>query len=223
MSNKRKSNASDDASWILQHESRGGCRGGKANFSWESMDHKTRTFYVANSMRPSTDKANMGKDLFWWNKQKTEAESIELEEVRRQEQQLMEAALGGKLEGKLEGKVGRSVVRERSDSREPREHREGNAREHRESNSREHTELRESRNATSREHRELREYSKTEFRKDYKTEIERRSKKEIGHHSNREYSRERYSSSNGTVRDRPSSDYQSHREGSKSTSRPHRT
>ena len=94
----------DFVEW-LEYESREGCRGGKANFSWDKLHtSKDRVFYVGNSMKVTKARANMGKNLLWWsddkNKSNLAKSSVaktkiqnELAEVKRQEEEAMNAIL----------------------------------------------------------------------------------------------------------------------------------
>lgn len=81
----------------LEYTPREGTRGGQGQFSWEKVaNDKSRVFYVANSLKCSKARSNMGKDLFWWQQNHKHAgSSIEEErrQVRKQEKEAMEAML----------------------------------------------------------------------------------------------------------------------------------
>ena len=79
---------------------RGGTRGGKDQFNWESVKaDKDREFYLGHSVKATTGRWQKHKDVFWYTREKGDAGDPVAEELRRvkqREEQLMLEALGVK-------------------------------------------------------------------------------------------------------------------------------
>ncbi|KAK9844308.1 hypothetical protein WJX74_000631 [Apatococcus lobatus] len=83
---------------------RGGNRGGKDQFNWESVKgDKDREFYLGHSVKATTGRWQKGKDVFWYTREKKdEGGHLELERqaVKQREEDLMLEAMGMKPKAK---------------------------------------------------------------------------------------------------------------------------
>ena len=79
---------------------RGGTRGGKDQFNWESVKaDKDREFYLGHSVKATTGRWQKHKDVYWYTREKGDSSDPVAEELRRvrdREEQLMMEALGVK-------------------------------------------------------------------------------------------------------------------------------
>lgn len=107
--------------FISEHSIRGGNRGGKADFDWESvrlLNHKERDCYLGASVKLGyLDKGHKWRKKDWWLKQgdgskkyklsKEEMDKLEREikEIQEEEKREMEAFINGTSEKKDSGKL----------------------------------------------------------------------------------------------------------------------
>lgn len=74
---------------------RGGSRGGRDQFNWDAVKgDKDREYYLGHSVKALTGRWQKGKDVYWYTRDKEEAQSAgavnhELEAVKDKEAQLM--------------------------------------------------------------------------------------------------------------------------------------
>ncbi|KAL3158213.1 hypothetical protein ABBQ38_010468 [Trebouxia sp. C0009 RCD-2024] len=78
---------------------RGGNRGGKDQFNWDSVkSDKDREFYLGHSVKATTGRWQKGKDVFWYTREKQEEEAakarLEMQAIKQREEDLMNEALG---------------------------------------------------------------------------------------------------------------------------------
>ncbi|KAJ1910771.1 hypothetical protein IWQ60_010479 [Tieghemiomyces parasiticus] len=77
------------------HQSRGGNRGGKDQFSWDEIKKtRARENYLGNSIKAPTGRWQQGRDIFWYSKERTERSQTELDQIKAQEAQALAEALG---------------------------------------------------------------------------------------------------------------------------------
>ncbi|XP_022108243.1 multiple myeloma tumor-associated protein 2 homolog isoform X1 [Acanthaster planci] len=79
---------------------RGGNRGGADQFTWSSVKtDKDREYYLGHSLKAPVGRWQEGRDLQWFNKLRTDGESVSDERaaVRQAEKEAMMAALGQKV------------------------------------------------------------------------------------------------------------------------------
>ena len=88
-------------SGIYNGPPRGGTRGGRDQFNWETVKaDKDRECYLGHSVKAATGRWQQGKDLFWYTRDKTEegfnlaSSAAELDAIKRREDDIMRAALG---------------------------------------------------------------------------------------------------------------------------------
>lgn len=87
---------------IYNGPSRGGTRGGKDQFSWDSVkSDQQREFYLGHSVKAATGRWQNGKDIFWYQKEKDphslsndNAIAQEKAMAKQREEALMMEALG---------------------------------------------------------------------------------------------------------------------------------
>jgi hypothetical protein len=88
---------------IYNGPSRGGTRGGKDQFSWDSVkSDQQREFYLGHSVKAATGRWQKGKDIFWYQKEKDPLHSLSNEDAiaqeramaKQREEALMMEALG---------------------------------------------------------------------------------------------------------------------------------
>lgn len=90
----------------MYHPTRGGTRGGAAEFSWETVKaSKDREFYLGNSVAAPTGRWQNGRDINWYNKdagstsasgQADEQRRAELRAIKQAEEEALYAKLGRK-------------------------------------------------------------------------------------------------------------------------------
>lgn len=85
---------------MLTVSSRGGTRGGAADFSWEAVrQDKHRENYLGNSVAAPRGRWALGRDILWYNKHSQNEDSNEstkkkeVSDVKRAEQETMEQML----------------------------------------------------------------------------------------------------------------------------------
>lgn len=90
----------------MYHPTRGGTRGGAAEFSWETVKaSKDREFYLGNSVAAPTGRWQDGRDINWYNKDAAstsqtghaeEQRRAELRAIKQAEEEALYARLGRK-------------------------------------------------------------------------------------------------------------------------------
>ncbi|KAI7866714.1 kinase phosphorylation protein-domain-containing protein [Spinellus fusiger] len=99
------------------HPSRGGVRGGKDQFSWDSVkEDKHRENYLGHSLMAPVGRWQKGKDLTWYAKERHDAEgsnamSDELARIKEAEADAMAVALGVKKKKTIESHVTQEELR----------------------------------------------------------------------------------------------------------------
>ncbi|CBQ67488.1 conserved hypothetical protein [Sporisorium reilianum SRZ2] len=85
----------------MYHPTRGGARGGAAEFSWDKVKQsKDREFYLGNSVAAPTGRWQDGRDINWYNKDKDASSSAaderreELRRIKEAENEALYAKLG---------------------------------------------------------------------------------------------------------------------------------
>mmetsp|Transcript_31266 Transcript_31266/g.56755 ORF Transcript_31266/g.56755 Transcript_31266/m.56755 type:complete len:425 (-) Transcript_31266:276-1550(-) len=76
---------------------RPGARGGRDQFNWENVKaDKDREFYLGHSVKALTGRWQKGRDVYWYNKEKSNRQDMksEIDAVKAREEQLMLEALG---------------------------------------------------------------------------------------------------------------------------------
>jgi hypothetical protein len=88
---------------IFNGPPRGGTRGGRAEFSWDSVKaDESREYYLGHSVKAVTGRWQKNKDVFWYTRDKEDGESADIRRekemamVKQREQDLMMEALGMK-------------------------------------------------------------------------------------------------------------------------------
>ncbi|KAL6771864.1 hypothetical protein ACKKBG_A28065 [Auxenochlorella protothecoides x Auxenochlorella symbiontica] len=86
---------------IYNGPARGGTRGGKDQFNWESVRaDQDREYYLGHSVKALTGRWQKGKDVYWYTREKEgdaqAAREKELAMVKQREEDLMMEALGMK-------------------------------------------------------------------------------------------------------------------------------
>ncbi|KAL1914847.1 uncharacterized protein VTP21DRAFT_7939 [Calcarisporiella thermophila] len=81
------------------HPSRGGVRGGRDQFTWDSVkEDKYREFYIGHSLKAPVGRWQKGKDLQWYTRDKTDATNQanldEIAKIKQAEAEAMAEALG---------------------------------------------------------------------------------------------------------------------------------
>uniref|UniRef100_V5EGQ4 Multiple myeloma tumor-associated protein 2-like N-terminal domain-containing protein n=1 Tax=Kalmanozyma brasiliensis (strain GHG001) TaxID=1365824 RepID=V5EGQ4_KALBG len=83
----------------MYHPTRGGARGGAAEFSWDKVkESKDREFYLGNSVAAPTGRWQDGRDINWYNK---DASSSNAADERREELRKIKEAEMAALYAKL--------------------------------------------------------------------------------------------------------------------------
>lgn len=87
----------------MYHPTRGGARGGADQFNWEDIKiDKHRESYLGHSLKAPVGRWQKGKDLTWYNKDRSEKTNqkpsarCELENIKKAEEEAMLVALGHK-------------------------------------------------------------------------------------------------------------------------------
>ncbi|XP_076334494.1 multiple myeloma tumor-associated protein 2-like isoform X3 [Tachypleus tridentatus] len=87
----------------MYHPTRGGARGGADQFNWEDIKiDKHRESYLGHSLKAPVGRWQKGKDLTWYNKDRSEKANqkpsarCELENIKKAEEEAMLVALGHK-------------------------------------------------------------------------------------------------------------------------------
>ncbi|XP_013785177.1 multiple myeloma tumor-associated protein 2 homolog [Limulus polyphemus] len=87
----------------MYHPTRGGVRGGADQFNWEDIKiDKHRESYLGHSLKAPVGRWQKGKDLTWYNKDRSEKTNqkpsarCELENIKKAEEEAMLVALGHK-------------------------------------------------------------------------------------------------------------------------------
>lgn len=99
----------------MYHPTRGGARGGAAEFSWETVKaSKDREFYLGNSVAAPTGRWQDGRDINWYNKdtastshagQAEERRRAELRAIKQAEEEALYAKLGRKPPSAAQGET----------------------------------------------------------------------------------------------------------------------
>lgn len=76
---------------------RPGARGGRGEFSWESVKaDKDREYYLGHSVKALTGRWQKGKDVYWYTRDKGAGDVVrdEIEAVKQREKELMDEVRG---------------------------------------------------------------------------------------------------------------------------------
>lgn len=85
----------------MYHPTRGGARGGAAEFSWDKVKQsKHREFYLGNSVAAPTGRWQDGRDINWYNKD-VASSSTSVADERREELRRIKEAETAELYAKL--------------------------------------------------------------------------------------------------------------------------
>lgn len=86
----------------MYHPTRGGARGGAAEFSWDKVkESKDREFYLGNSVAAPTGRWQDGRDINWYNKDSSTSSASAAADERREELRRIKEAETAALYAKL--------------------------------------------------------------------------------------------------------------------------
>ncbi|XP_076334487.1 uncharacterized protein LOC143238242 isoform X2 [Tachypleus tridentatus] len=101
----------------MYHPTRGGARGGADQFNWEDIKiDKHRESYLGHSLKAPVGRWQKGKDLTWYNKDRSEKANqkpsarCELENIKKAEEEAMLVAFGRLMTVTGNGRVERKTV-----------------------------------------------------------------------------------------------------------------
>ncbi|KAK0548318.1 hypothetical protein OC861_003629 [Tilletia horrida] len=108
----------------MYHPTRGGTRGGQAEFSWDQVrNDKDREHYLGHAIMAPTGRWQNGRDVTWYNKDKNEtskeqaARLEELQKIKLAEEQALASVLGYVPKGSSGSTVGSALLTGSSSSR----------------------------------------------------------------------------------------------------------